>query len=93
LEGLWVGLTVGMVSLALLLLALVFCIDWGKEVRKSLLRAKSIHTGDYVPFGMPISGSRGIGGFDFISNKLMETLEDNENKDYLLDQPIEENTL
>ena len=90
LEGLWTGVTSGMFLLAMVLLGIVFTIDWDREVRKTLLKSNRLFSGDFVPFGLPFAGSRGVGGLDFISVKLMEELEDLDNVDITVNGADEE---
>jgi hypothetical protein len=85
-ESIWYGLTAGMCFLAVLVLLQVASINWSTEVKRATLRAQAVRTGGIVSFGVPVVGGRGIGGIDFVSNRLMEELEDAENVALLVEE-------
>jgi hypothetical protein len=75
--GIWAGFTTGTGLLALVLLGQVYMINWENEVRKALLKSERVNSGDYVPLAVqtPVMG-RGVGGLEFVSQRLLVELED-----------------
>ena len=91
LEGLWTGLTSGMFFLLIVLLGTIYYVDWEKEVRKTILKNSRLVSGHFVPFGSPLPGSRGVGGLDFMSHRLLEEMEDVDSLELLFDSSVVEN--
>ena len=80
-EGFWIGSTVGVSALAVSTLLLLSGVDWDREMRRAILCAVRTRTGDFVPLSVAIPSTRGMGTRApfFVSNRLLEELEDVDN--------------
>lgn len=102
LYGFWVGITLGMGALAVILAVLVYSVDWHRECRRANFRLhrerqgfQAVATGDNTTHnappagprvGRPMLGSRASGGFSLGYTSLQEEMDEVEHVDVIMVQ-------